>query len=281
MPEQLPCLADDQIAFCALCNHIADCHLGSNAHAQTEPHVGCDHIGVNRFQRDPGCQFAGGKSLIDFCAARVGRVIGDQWLKGNVFKRDVLLQCQRVAGWKYQHVLPLVTGQGDQLGVLSQRFGGNADFCHFINQHARHLLRRALVQTHVDFWVGLPQAGHRLGQHVAGLRVGGGDRERATVFCAVLLTNAFEVAHLAHDQLNAFEDMLARFGDAFETLAVPCKNLDAQLFFKLNDGFGHTGLRGVEGFGRLGQVEVAPGSFLNKTKLMQIHVGWFMPIYSR
>ena len=66
--------------------------------------------------------------------------------------------------------------------------------------------------------------------------------------------------------------MLAGLGDALEALAVAGKNFDAQLFFKLNDGFGDAGLRGVEGFGRLGQVEVASRGFLDKTELMQIHV---------
>ena len=49
---------------------------------------------------------------------------------------------------------------------------------------------------------------------------------------------------------------------------MPGKNIDAQLLFQFDDGFGYTWLRRVQGFGRLGQVQVATSSFLNKLELM-------------
>jgi hypothetical protein len=66
--------------------------------------------------------------------------------------------------------------------------------------------------------------------------------------------------------------MLARLGDAFEAFAVAGKDFNAQFFFQFNDGFGHTGLRGVQRFGGFSQVQIAAGGFLNEAKLMQIHV---------
>ena len=80
-----------------------------------------------------------------------------------------------------------------------------------------------------------------------------------------------QVAHLAHDQLDALEHMLAGLGDAFEALAVARKDLHAQFFFQFDDGLGHAGLRGVQGLGRFGQVQVAPHRFLDKAELMKIH----------
>jgi hypothetical protein len=66
--------------------------------------------------------------------------------------------------------------------------------------------------------------------------------------------------------------MLAGLGDALEALAVAGENFHAQFFFQLDDGLGHAGLRGVQRLGRLGQVQVAPHGFLDKTELMQIHI---------
>ena len=66
--------------------------------------------------------------------------------------------------------------------------------------------------------------------------------------------------------------MLARLSDAFEALAVAGKDFDAQLVFKLDDGFGHAGLRGVQGLGRLGEVQIAANRLLDKAKLVQIHI---------
>ena len=199
-------------------------------------------------------------------------MVGDQRLLGDVFQRQVLFLAQWVGNRQHQHVLPFVAGQGDQLGVGGQGLGGDANLGHLVDQHARHLLGRALVQADVDLGVGLAQARHRLGQHIAGLGVGGGDRQGAAVFRAVLLADAFEVADLAQDQLDAFEHMLAGLGDALKPLAVPGKNLHPQLFFQLDDRLGHTGLRGVQRFGGFGQVQVAANSFLNKTELMQVHI---------
>ena len=169
-------------------------------------------------------------------------------------------------------MLPFVAGQGDEFRVARQGFGGNADLGNFVNQHSGHLVWRALVQADVDFGVGQAQLGHGFRQDVTRLCVGGGNRQGAAVLRMVLLANTFEVAQFAHDDVNAFEHMLARLGDAFEALAVARKNLDAQFFFQLDDGFGDAGLGGVQGFGRFRQVEVASNGFLNKTELVQVHI---------
>ena len=54
-----------------------------------------------------------------------------------------------------------------------------------------------------------------------------------------------------------FRDLNARFGDPLDPLAVAGKDLDAELFFQLDDGLGHSRLGSVQRLGGLGQVEVA------------------------
>jgi hypothetical protein len=62
--------------------------------------------------------------------------------------------------------------------------------------------------------------------------------------------------------------LLTRLGNPFEALAVTGKDLDAKFFLKLDDRLGDPGLRGMQGFGGFGQVEVASNRFLNKAKLV-------------
>ena len=153
-------------------------------------------------------------------------MVGDQRLLRNVFQRDPFLLGQRVVQRQHQHVLPLITGQGDQLGVVDQRFGGDTDLGHLVHHHPGDLVGGTLVQAHVDLGVTLTQAGHGHRQHITRLGVGGGYGQSAAVFGAELLTNTFEVAHLAHDHFDTFQHVLARLGDTFESFAVPRKNLD-------------------------------------------------------
>ena len=198
-------------------------------------------------------------------------MVGNQGFERNVFQRYVFLAAKRVPGGQHQGMLPFITGQGDQLGIPGQRLGGNANLGDFINQHACHLVWRALMQADVDLGVGDSQLGDRLWQDIAGLSVCGRHGQCATVFCAELLSNAFEITNLTHDQLNAFKHMLSGLRDAFQALAVPRKNLYTQFFFELDDGFGDARLRRMQRLGCLSQVEIAPGRFLDKSELVKIH----------
>jgi hypothetical protein len=219
-----------------------------------------------------GVQLLLRERVVDARAAGERRVVRDDGFERQVFERNALLGGQRMVLGQHQHVLPFVAGQGHQLGVAVERLGGDADLGDFVDHHARHLVGRALVQAHVDLGVGLAQVGHGHRQHVARLGVGGGDGEGAAVLRAELLADALEVADLAHDQLDAGDDVLAGFGHALQALAVAREDLDAQFFLQLDDGLGHAGLRGVQRLGRLGEVQVAPHGFLNKLELMQIHI---------
>jgi len=129
-----------------------------------------------------------------------------------------------------------------------------------------------LVQADIDFREGFTQLGHRLRQHIPGLRVGRGNRQRSTVLLGVLLANTPQITDFTQDQINAFEDMLAGLRHAFEPFAMAGKNLNAKLFFQLNDGFGNTRLRGMQNARGFGQIEVAANGFLDKSELVKIHI---------
>ena len=53
-----------------------------------------------------------------------------------------------------------------------------------------------------------------------------------------------------------------------QALAMAREDLDAEFFFQLDDGLGYARLRGVQGLGRLGQVQVASRCFLHESELM-------------
>ncbi len=251
---------------------VAHRHLGHDAHAQAEAHVGLDHVRIDGLQHDARLQLARGEGLVDLAAPRERGVVGDEGFVGDVVHADALLLRQRMARGHHQHVLPFVAGQGDEVRVVGERLGRHADLRHLVDHHACHLVRRGLVQAHVHLGIGLAQLRDRHRQHVARLRVGGGDAQRAAVLRAELLADALEVAHLAHDQLDALEHVLPRLGNALEPLAVAREDVHAQLVFQFDDGLGHPGLRGVERLGGFRQVEVAAGGFLDEAELVQVHI---------
>jgi hypothetical protein len=49
------------------------------------------------------------------------------------------------------------------------------------------------------------------------------------------------------------------------------EDVDAEFLLQLQNGFGDPGLRGVQGLGRFGQVEVAAHRLLNEFELVQVH----------
>ncbi|VWX63261.1 conserved hypothetical protein [Burkholderiales bacterium 8X] len=250
---------------------VAHGHLGHDADAQAEPHIGLDDVGVDRLERDARRQLLLREGMVDARAAGERRVVGDDRLGGQVFERHALLAGQRVILGQHQHVLPFVAGQGDQLGVGIERFGGDTDLGDLVDDHPGDLLGRALMQADVDLGIGLAQPDHRHRQHVARLGVRGGDRQRAAVLGTELFADALEVADLPHDEPDAGQHVLAGFGDTLQALAVPREDLDPEFFLEFDDGLGDPRLRGVERLGRLGQVEVAANRFLDKLELVQIH----------
>ena len=82
------------------------------------------------------------------------------------------------------------------------------------------------MQADIDFRERGAKRRYFFRQYIAGLGVGCGNGQGATVFHAVLLANALEVADFAQNQINTFENMLAGLGHALKSLSVPSKNLN-------------------------------------------------------
>ena len=115
------------------------------------------------------------KGFVDAGAASERGVVSDDGFACKVSQFQLLDLGQRVVFGQHQHVLPFVTGQGDEFGVVRQAFGGDANFGGLVHHHAGHLVGRTLVQADVHIRVGAAQLGYRHGQHIAGLGVGGRD----------------------------------------------------------------------------------------------------------
>ena len=127
------------------------------------------------------------------------------------------------------------------------------------------------MQAHLDLGIALAQLGHAQRQHVAGLRMGGGNAQAPAVLRAELLADALEVGHFALDDLDAGQDVLAGLRHMLQALAVARKDIHAQFLLQLDDGLGHPGLRGEQRLGGFREVEIAADRFLDKAELMEVH----------
>jgi len=58
-----------------------------------------------------------------------------------------------------------------------------------------------------------------------------------------------------------------------DALAVARENVDAQLFFQLDDRLRNPGLRGKQRFGGVGQVVVLAHGLAHEAQLMEVHSG--------
>src|SRR5574344_2079297 len=103
-------------------------HFRDDAHAQAQAHVGFDDVGVDGFQDDARLQLARAESRIELAAPGERGVVGDEGFDHQGVQPDALFFCQWVVGGDDQHMLPFVAGQGDQVGVVGQGFGGHAFF---------------------------------------------------------------------------------------------------------------------------------------------------------
>ena len=56
-----------------------------------------------------------------------------------------------------------------------------------------------------------------------------------------------------------------------DALAVAREDVDAQLFFQLDDGLGHPRLGGEQRLGGIGQVEILAHRFADEAQLMKVH----------
>ncbi|MCY1307570.1 hypothetical protein D9M70_574990 [compost metagenome] len=137
---------------------------------------------------------------------------------------------------------PLIAGQRQQVLVVGDAFGGDADIGLVMQQHVCDLCRVALLDRQPDLGVALGELADHPWQRITCLRMGGGNGEVALVLCGIVHADPLQALDLLQDLLNRGENAPPRFGQAADALAVPGEDIDTQLFLQLDDGLGHAGL---------------------------------------
>jgi hypothetical protein len=198
-------------------------------------------------------------------------VVADERMAGQHLQGQCGCLGQRVAARHHQHMLPLVPRQRDQLLEFVERFGGQAQHRGLVDQPLGDLARIALVQAQLQARKLLTQARQGRRQHVARLRVRGGDREPAAVLTGEFIADAAQIGHLAQDHIDGAQHRVARFGDVAQALAVAREDVHAEFLLQFEDGLGDAGLRGVQGLGGLGQVQAPASGLGHEAELLQVH----------
>ena len=129
------------------------------------------------------------------------------------------------------------------------------------------------MQGEAHLRVGVAEGGDDVGQHIARLRVGGGEDELPLLAVGELLAELLDIARLDQNPLHDVGQFLAGLGQPQETLAAADEQLDAELVLQVLDVLGDARLGGVERIRYLGQVVVAAQRLADDAQLLEIHGG--------
>ena len=182
-----------------------------------------------------------------------------------------LTRLQRVSLGHDHAVMPAVEREGGQRRRLPQRLGADADVGIAVAEHGGDLGRAALVQRQAHLGVGLAELGHHVRQHVARLRVRGGDDDLALLAIGELLAEPLDVGRVDQHALDDLHHLLAGVGEAEQPLAAAHEQLDAEFVLQVADVLADARLRGVQRVRHLGQVEVAPHGLADDAQLLEVH----------
>ena len=251
-------------------------HRSDDAHAQANADIGFDHVGVDGGQHqiggDPGLL----KGVIDAGAASKRRVVGDDGIGADVGQGNRAIQLgQRVAVRGHHAAVPAVAGQGGQLFVQQDAFGGDGEVRLAGHHHIADLRGVALLELQAHIRVMLAKRPDGFRQRIARLGVRGGDDQAAFGLAGELFAHALEVFGFAQDALGNAQHLLARLGHRHHALAVANKHLNAQFVFQQADLLADARLGGVQGFGGFRDVQALLGDFDQITELLQFHGAWF------
>ena len=170
-------------------------------------------------------------------------------------------------------VAPLAHRQRDQLRILVERLGGDADVGLAGDHPFGDLRRAALVHFELDRRVAGDEIAHHHRQRVARLGMGRRQHEAAALAGGELGTRPLEVFRFAQDALGDLEHRLARLGDAGEALAAALEDGDPEFFLEQNDLLRDARLRGVQHLGRLRDIESLAPDFDDVAELLEFHGG--------
>ena len=139
---------------------------------------------------------------------------------------------------------PLVAGEGRQIIIAFQSFGGDADIGFTGGQHFADLARAALQQRQVHLGVILLEPLDHLGQGVTRLGVRGRHHEMAGFPAGKLVGNTAQVLGVEQNAFNHPGQFLTGARQAKQALATTLENLHPQFVLKILDVLGHPRLRG-------------------------------------
>ena len=248
-----------------------ECNLGNNADAQSQFHVGFDHVAIERFEHDIGRQFGSGERGIQLAAAGKGHVIRNDGMAGDG------CECQRPAlgqlmAFGYDDgVAPRQIRERCQQRFLRQRLGRDANVSRAVQQLGCDLAGVGLLQNQADLGKGFAKFGDHGRQHVARLRVSRGDAKFALVALAELLADPLDIARVDQHPLDDRDQLASGFRQPEKALALALEKGNAKFFFQILDVLADTRLRRIQCACYLGQVEVVFDRFAQNPQLLEIH----------
>ena len=127
------------------------------------------------------------------------------------------------------------------------------------------------MQAQSDLRIKLPEVAHRRWQGIAGLRVGGCNRQGPCIVRREIACGVAQVVGISQQPLDDGQHLGAWFGQPSQTLTCPDEQLDAQLVFQFANLATDPGLRRVQNLGHLGQVEALTNGFAHRAQLLKIH----------
>ena len=117
------------------------------------------------------------------------------------------------------------------------------------------------MQNEVNVRKGLAERLHGGRQHVAGLRMGGRDDQRAMIRARVLVGEALDVGRVEQHALGDARQLFTGFRQPQQPLALAHEEVDAEFVLEILDVLADAGLRGVEGIGDFGEIAIPPNGF--------------------
>ena len=166
---------------------------------------------------------------------------------------------------------PLAYRQGDQLRILIECLGGDADIGIAGDHPFGDLRRAALVHFELDGRVPGDEITYDHGQRIARLGVGSRQHQSPRRAAGKVGTGPLEVVRLAQDALGDRQHRLPRLGQPAETLAAALEDRHPEFVLEQSDLLGNPGLRGKERLGRLGNVETLALDLDDVTQLLKFH----------
>jgi len=129
------------------------------------------------------------------------------------------------------------------------------------------------VQLEVHFRIAGAEGADHLREHVARLRVGRRDRQRAFLLGREIAGEARDVVRFAQNLARPRDNFAAGRGDRGQALALAREQLHAELRLELLQLLADTGLARVETLGGRGDVEPAIDDADQVLELLQSHCG--------